>query len=187
MRMGLAASVAAFLIIEYLLVTVYLDGVYAPFKGFNLLLISSLIPIGLAAYIGYLRWMVYGRNIFKYASALALALGLLAIILGYIGSGMSLPILVLAYFTEVVVGPYLMKGFDEISPLSAKLFVLGIAGFVFTLPLVSLNNQFAVIPFMFNLVKGLSLSHLLILSSSKASGVETLQASQILRRASPPP
>ncbi len=180
LKLGLTASVVAFVIIEYLLIVVSQSGVYKPFEGVNLLLISSLIPIGLAAYIGYLSWMRYGRRVFQIASALALVLGSGAIYMGVLGSEYSLALLVTAYFTEVVVGPFLMKGFEEIDHLSSRLFVVGIAGFVFTLPLVALNPQYALIPFAFNLLKGFGLSKLLIMAvKGEASGVAMPQAYQI--------
>jgi len=80
-----------------------------------------------------------------------------SIIAGYRGEELALYLLFTAYFTEVVVGPFLMRGFEEYDWLGARLFLIGILGFVLSLPLVSLTNQFSLIPFTANLLKGYGL------------------------------
>ncbi len=172
LRYGLLASIAAFIIIEYLLIQVFLYGVYTPYAWPNIMLISSLIPIGLVAYMGYLSWLVEGRDVFKYASALALLLGSASIATGYMGEPVSLYLLFTAYFTEVVVGPFLMRGFETYDWLGARLFLVGILGFVFSLPLVSLANEFALIPFSANLLKGYGLIRIYLKTVEKQITVE---------------
>ncbi len=157
---GLYASILAFFIIEGLLIEVILEGVMSPYEGTSLLFMASLIPIGVVAYYGYLNWLVEGRDIFRYASLVALILGSISIYRGSLGFQDALPILFAAYFTEVVVGPYLMKGFQRVDRLSAVMFVAGILTFVFTLPLVIFSSTLAVLPFLGNLFKGFGLMKL---------------------------
>lgn len=158
---ALYASIAAFLIIEGLLVEVMLEGVFSPYQGISKYFMGSLIPIGVVAYLGYLGWLEKGRNVFKYVSLLALILGSISIIRGVYGYWDALPILFAAYLTEVVVGPYLMDGFSKIDVLSSRLFIIGISIFVFSLPLVVISNTLAIIAFVGNLAKGIGLAKVL--------------------------
>ncbi len=177
---GLYASILAFFIIEGLLIEVILEGVMSPYQGLSLYFMVSLIPIGVIAYYGYLNWLIKGRNIFKYVSLAALILGSLSIYRGALGFQDALPILFAAYFTEVVVGPYLMKGFSEVDRPSALMFVSGILTFVFTLPLVTISSTLAIIPFLGNLLKGfglMKLAHKIRSRGMVVSDVVLLQAS----------
>ena len=177
---GLYASIIAFFIIEGLLIEVMFEGVMAPYKGLSLYFMAILIPIGLVAYIGYLNWMIRGREIFKYVSLIALILGSISIVRGMYGYSDALLFLFVAYFTEVVVGPYLMNGFKEIDGKSALMFVGGIVSFVFTLPLVTVSNLLAILPFIGNMFKGVGLMNITLKVRnrvSEASGEVLLQAS----------
>ena len=177
---GLYASILAFVIIEGLLLEVVLEGVMSPYEGLSILFMASLIPIGVIAYFGYLNWLVKGRDVFRYASLVALVLGSLSIYRGFLGFQDALPLLFIAYFTEVVVGPYLKKGFEEVDRTSANMFVSGIITFVFTLPLVTISSSLAILPFLGNLLKGFGLMKLayIVRNGGKvASDVVLLQAS----------
>ncbi len=177
---ALYASILAFIIIEGLLLEVIFSGVFSPYEGLSKFFMGALIPIGVIAYIGYLGWLRDGRAIFKYVSLLALILGSISIYRGVNGYWDALPILFIAYLTEVIVGPYLMKEFKEIDELSSKLFIIGISIFVFSLPLVSISNTLAIIAFIGNLAKGIGLTKLLyhVFSLERVSSdVEILQAS----------
>lgn len=176
---GLYASIIAFVIIEGLLIEVIFEGVMSPYEGLSLFFMASLIPIGLVAYYGYLNWLDRGKDIFKYASSIALILGIISIIRGYMGFQDAPIILFVAYLIEVVVGPYLMLGFKDVDKNSALIFVFGILAFVFTLPLVSISNTLAFLPLTGNLFKGIGLIRLTykILQEIKISDVEMLQAS----------
>ncbi len=91
----------------------------------------------------------------KYVSPISLALATASII-NYsltLNSHVSALFIVLAYLVEVVVGIYLQKDLSTIDTTSARLFIIGMSLFIFTLPFTILSVNYVLIPIFGNVMK----------------------------------
>jgi len=149
-------SVTAAVIIEILLLTVYISNSLSivfeyPFNSMTVF----LIILGIWAYHYYIKGLNISKNIMKYISPLSLALASASLIyyvatLNPVGSALFI---FSAYFVEAIVGIYLQKDLSIIDNKSAKLFIIGMSIFIFTLPLTILSINFVLVPIFGNVMK----------------------------------
>ncbi len=158
-----AASIVAAVIIEYLLVKVYVDGLYAAFTPPTSLLFLPLIAL---AYLVYRRLLAFARNAERVARALlppGIAGAFIAFVLTLSDATRPLapPLIAIVYLAELAVGVKLYRDIEAMSKAGASLFVAGMALFIITLPTAILDHRAALAPIVFNAVKTAGLALLL--------------------------
>ncbi len=158
-----ALSIAAAVIIEYLLYRVYLEGASSVFAPPTSLLFLPLIAIAALVYHYLKGFVVHARKPVSTLLPLGIAGALLAFALTMPEETRfaSMVLISCVYLAELAVGVKLYYDISWISRAGALMFVAGMVAFIATLPITIYINTAALAPMAFNAVKAAGLAVLL--------------------------
>jgi len=152
--LGTVASIVAALLILYVLIDIYNNGLDSIFKAPTVYIMTGLIVSGVFALIGYWHYTLEARWRMQNLSPIALAIGTLGVVLGYLyGPMIGGSLIILAYIIELFVGIRLYEDFKSTSPMGAKLFLIGVVVFMLFLPVILVVKEAALVSAIGDTVK----------------------------------
>ncbi|MCE4622549.1 MAG: hypothetical protein F7B19_04460 [Desulfurococcales archaeon] len=115
---------------------------------------AGLIVSGVFALIGYWHYTLEARWRMRNISPIALTIGALGVVLGYLyGPMLGGSLIVLAYVIELFVGIRLYEDFKSTSPTGARLFLIGVVVFMVFLPVILVAQEAALVSAIGDIVK----------------------------------
>ena len=166
--LGTAASIAAGLLIIYVLYVVYASGVQAAFEEPALYAMGALVAEGVMALIGYWYYADRAAWHMRHLSPLALTLGAAAVAVGYFyGSMVGGGLIITACLIELAVGAKLYEDFKGETRIGAVLFLLGVLVFMVFLPFSLYWRYVAIISMIGDIVKIIGLTVILVRMTEK--------------------
>ncbi|MCE4630033.1 MAG: hypothetical protein F7C82_07110 [Desulfurococcales archaeon] len=115
---------------------------------------AGLIVSGVFALIGYWHYTLEARWRMRNLSPIALTIGALGVVLGYLyGPMLGGSLIVLAYVIELFVGIRLYEDFKSTSPMGARLFLIGVVVFMVFLPVILVAQVAALVSAIGDIVK----------------------------------
>ena len=166
--LGTAASIAAGLLIIYVLYVVYTDGVQAAFEEPTIYAMCALVAEGVIALAGYWYYADKAAWHMRHLSPVALTLGAAAVAAGYLyGSMVGGGLIIIAYLAELAVGAKLYEDFKSETKAGAVLFLLGVLVFMVFLPFALYWRYAAIISMIGDIVKIIGLTAILVKMAGK--------------------
>ncbi len=151
---GTVASIIAALLILYVLINIYNRGLDNIFSTPTIYVMAGLIVSGVFALIGYWHYTLEARWRMRNLSPIALTIGALGVVLGYLyGPMLGGSLIVLAYVIELFVGIRLYEDFKSTSPMGARLFLIGVVVFMVFLPVILVAQVAALVSAIGDIVK----------------------------------
>lgn len=154
---ALIISIVAAVLIEIVFIVILRSGIMTIFNFPYITLLISLLILGIINNKMFLISTNHSRMFFRNVTPISLVIAGLGIVVGYLGNFAGPFLIFIAYIFEILTGIKLKNDLMIISKKWSTVFIVGVAIFVLSMPLLLYNLYLILIPMLGDAIKTIGL------------------------------